>query len=233
MRSRQAPIPTGRPIDEMLLFDLAKNLLSQVDIDGRLFPCANLSLSVGSFEDGPTGNKGIGGFLVRGEEAKALASNLKDGRRYASPSEDIAPAVKRRKTESKGIDNFFMPADLSREPTEEDPPFFEQNEEDPEVPSEGLATDFTHAAGKAGLQSNLTDYFCPRCKTTVEDQAEHEDWHFAKDLQAEEQQTSNNAQATSDQFGPTASAVLGVKKTGKSGTSVKPLERGQKKLAFG
>ena len=58
MRSKQAAIPTGRPIDEALLFDLAKNLLGQVVVDGRAWPCSNLQLSVGAFEEGPAGNRG-------------------------------------------------------------------------------------------------------------------------------------------------------------------------------
>lgn len=71
-RSKQAPIPLGRPIDAPLLLDLAKSLLAHVVAEGRAWPCANLSLSVGGFEDGVTGNKGIGGFLVRGDEAKQM-----------------------------------------------------------------------------------------------------------------------------------------------------------------
>ena len=66
MRSRQAPLPSGRSIDEAVLFDIAKTLLAQIIVDGRAWPCSNLQLSVGGFEEGPTGNRGIGGFLVRG-----------------------------------------------------------------------------------------------------------------------------------------------------------------------
>lgn len=70
MRSRQAPIPPGRPIDEPMLFDIAKNLLGQIVVDGRAWPCSNLQLSVGGFEDGPTSNRGIGGFLIRERKRK-------------------------------------------------------------------------------------------------------------------------------------------------------------------
>jgi DNA polymerase eta len=97
-RSRQAPIPQGKPLSEVMLFDLAKNLLAQVVVDGRAWPCANLSLSVGGFEDGVTNNKGIGGFLVRGEEAKAMMST---GR-----SSTGEPPAKRRRTKGN-IANFF------------------------------------------------------------------------------------------------------------------------------
>ncbi|KAI8937924.1 hypothetical protein NX059_005607 [Plenodomus lindquistii] len=106
-RSRQAPIPQGKPLSETILFDLAKNLLAQVVVDGRAWPCANLSLSVGGFEDGITNNKGIGGFLVRGDEAKAMMSSTKHS--ITSSSSIREPAAKRRK---KGnIANFFGPKD--------------------------------------------------------------------------------------------------------------------------
>ncbi|KAL6710601.1 DNA-directed DNA polymerase eta rad30 [Coniothyrium glycines] len=99
-RSRQAPIPQGKPLSETTLFDLAKNLLAQVVVDGRAWPCANLSLSVGGFEDGITNNKGIGGFLVRGDEAKAMMST---GRLSGGGGE---PPRKRRKTKGN-IAQFF------------------------------------------------------------------------------------------------------------------------------
>ncbi|KAI4931697.1 hypothetical protein J4E85_004293 [Alternaria conjuncta] len=103
-RSRQAPLPQGKPLSETILFDLAKNLLAQVVVDGRAWPCSNLSLSVGGFEDGITNNKGIGGFLVRGEEAKAMLSS---GRATIGGGE---PPAKRRRTKGN-IANFFGPRD--------------------------------------------------------------------------------------------------------------------------
>ncbi|KAL5120843.1 DNA-directed DNA polymerase eta rad30 [Pleosporales sp. CAS-2024a] len=103
MRSRQAPIPLGKPLSEAILFDLAKNLLAQIVVDGRAWPCANLSLSVGGFEDGITNNKGIGGFLVRGEQAKATMST---GR----PSSTGEPPAKRRRIKGN-IAQFFGPKD--------------------------------------------------------------------------------------------------------------------------
>jgi DNA polymerase eta len=103
-RSRQASIPQGKPLSEAILFDLAKNLLAQVVVDGRAWPCSNLSLSVGGFEEGITNNKGIGGFLVRGEEAKAM---MLTGRDTSSGSE---PPAKRRRTKGN-IANFFGPRD--------------------------------------------------------------------------------------------------------------------------
>ena len=94
----------GRQITEDSLFDLAKNLLAQVVVDGRAWPCANLSLSVGGFEDGVTGNKGIGGFLVRGDEAKALAQ--REDSHGEERGTETPPPNKRRKVDG-GIGKFF------------------------------------------------------------------------------------------------------------------------------
>ncbi|KAF3007956.1 DNA-directed DNA polymerase eta rad30 [Curvularia kusanoi] len=99
-RSRSAQIPQGKPLSESILFDLAKNLLAQVVVDGRAWPCANLSLSVGGFEEGPKNNAGIGGFLVRGNDAKAIMSS----------DRGAEPSAKRRRTKGN-IANFFGPRD--------------------------------------------------------------------------------------------------------------------------
>ncbi|KAJ4338081.1 DNA-directed DNA polymerase eta rad30 [Didymella glomerata] len=99
-RSRSGQIPQGKTLSEAILFDLAKNLLAQVVVDGKAWPCANLSLSVGGFEDGPKNNAGIGGFLVRGDQAKAMMSSDRGGE----------PPAKRRRTKGN-IANFFGPRD--------------------------------------------------------------------------------------------------------------------------
>lgn len=102
-RSKQAPIPMGKTISEDILFDLAKNLLAQVIVDGRAWPCANLSLSVGGFEDGVTGNMGINSFLVRGEEAKAMrAASLQ-----REESSEKAPSKKKRRIKYGGTPIVF------------------------------------------------------------------------------------------------------------------------------
>lgn len=102
-RSRSAQIPQGKPLSEAILFDLAKNLLAQVVVDGRAWPCANLSLSVGGFEEGPKNNAGIGGFLVRGDDAKAMTTSDRAGE----------PPSKRRRTKGN-IASFFGPKDDKR-----------------------------------------------------------------------------------------------------------------------
>jgi len=152
MRSRQAPIPSGKPIDEAMLFDLAKTLLGQVVVDGRAWPCANLQLSVGGFEDGITGNRGIGGFLVRGDEAKALKLTSRD-LDHQSSGAYIEPGRKRRRLENGGIYRFF-PKESSKD--EQD----DTSDSDPGVFRPG----FTGADNKTGAA--IGDKACNRLKVT-------------------------------------------------------------------
>lgn len=108
-RSKSIPIPIGRAITEEGMFELAKHLLAQVIVEGRAWPCANLSLSVGGFEEGVQGNQGIGGFLVRGDDAKAL--------QMAQPKSEATPPppAKRRRVDEGGIARFFGSREESRE----------------------------------------------------------------------------------------------------------------------
>ncbi|KAL8945053.1 MAG: hypothetical protein Q9216_000037 [Gyalolechia sp. 2 TL-2023] len=119
MRSRQAPIPSGRAIDETLLFKIAENLLRQIIVDGRAWPCANLQLSVGGFEEGPTGNLGIGGFLVRGDEAKAVKHSLRNTQeRWSDPL--VSRPEKRPKSEHGAIQRFLSRQGTNHEGSDED-----------------------------------------------------------------------------------------------------------------
>ncbi|CAI7625488.1 unnamed protein product [Penicillium glandicola] len=113
-RSRQIPIPGSNAINENLLYDLANTLLRQVVADGQAWPCSNLSLSVSSFEDGVSNNKAIEGFLIRGDQAKALSHSSRPRDADNSPSEQ-APAEKRRKLDGDGDE-----PDSPQEPVEMD-----------------------------------------------------------------------------------------------------------------
>ncbi|KAI7642142.1 hypothetical protein KC319_g13185 [Hortaea werneckii] len=136
-RSKSTPIPLGRKITEDGLLELAKGLLAQVVVDGRAWPCANLSLSVGGFEEGVSGNKGIGGFLVHGEEARALRES-DDGRRGDSAVGDEMRSNKRRKVGGSdavggGIARFFgAPQPPSRQESKESEVEDSAGEEDAE-----------------------------------------------------------------------------------------------------
>lgn len=265
-RSKQAPIPSGKTIDEMSLFELAKNLLAQVIADGRAWPCANLSLSVGGFEDGPTGNHGIGGFLVRGEEAKAMMATSKDLPHDASHTN--VPAAKRRRVDDRGIQIFFAKREESKEDNADDhnfdsgPPASGQGEpleleeqheaevsEEIDVQQEqrrdsptflntvaipGHNPDETPGptSEASACSEALPSYACSRCRSSIPivKREEHEDWHFAKDLQVEEQRSISTERPSRR---PSTISFKPRSRGRPPAGGVSKAEKGQRKLAFG
>lgn len=249
-RSRQAPIQQGRKIDEASLFDLAKTLLGQIIMEGRVWPCANLSLSVGGFEEGVVGNMGIGAFLVKGDEAKAINSGSRDTK--AAQLLQEKPEKRRRLDSPAGIQRFFVKTEsldehdddfgaqdsvgVSDELAESKDigvgdndraatfALFDENERI------GLAT--SNETGSSALrQDQITNYLCERCNMPVdfEDVQSHQDWHFAKDLQDEDQGSPSHTLMTSATTGTKKITQNSNKK--KSGRA-RP-EKGQTKLPFG
>jgi DNA polymerase eta len=256
-RSRQAPIPLGKKIDEAALFELAKNLLGQIILEGRVWPCSNISLSVGGFEDGIVGNMGIGAFLVKGGEAKALTSNVREsGGTSTTESGQERPEKRRRLEAVTGIQKFFGKTDSTEEHDDEfgaqylpgNSPSAERGNADRDELERAAATlphDNEHEAtkfqqkttistGKSALnQQQITDCICTRCNETLEsadDLDSHQDWHFAKDLQDEE-----NGQFSGQ---PKAGTTSKTNKKPRTNTSKKKSarekpEKGQSRLAFG
>lgn len=247
MRSRQAPIPSGRPIDENLLFELSKTILGQIVVDGRAWPCSNLQLSVGGFEEGPTGNKGIGGFLVRGDEAKAMLASVRN---------DGQP-IKRRKVQDNSVKTFFAKAELSHEESGDysdatdgayrdhqiSSPHGVGEPQDEKTPAEcdqtRLGGDDEDGDSKllhhpSRLHSPVNSHLCDRCGAalSVESKEEHDDWHFAKDLQDDERPPI----PPETKPGSLDGIFLSTKKAGRpktNGLQVQKPEKGQRKLAFG
>ncbi|PNS17957.1 N-acetyltransferase eso1 [Sphaceloma murrayae] len=271
MRSKQAPIPTGKAIDEETLFNLAKNLLGQVVVDGRAWPCANLSLSVGGFEDGVKDNKGIGGFLVRGEEAKAMYSAKATPDREDSGTPP--PGKRRRIDEHGGIRTFFgahredttgseeyQEPDLEGEtegPGAFEPPPSAQPVANNSVTNLNTTTSAASAALSMASPSPRPDvhapiaskssntYLCDRCQKQIRklEMAEHEDWHFAREMQRElsrEERQERQEQQQQQQQNEVAkqTAIRHVQQTKPKGRGRPPgnalrSEKGQSKLAFG
>ncbi|KAI9733538.1 MAG: DNA-directed DNA polymerase eta rad30 [Cirrosporium novae-zelandiae] len=261
-RSRSAPIPLGKSIDEDLLFSLAKNLLNQVTADGRAWPCSHLSLSVGGFEDGISGNKGIGSFLVRGEEAKTMKESTQTN---DFPSTGNRPEKKRKLND--GISRFFVkqasPEDYeevdseavfgensmlsmpkgsallgsgAREPQPQDTgnnlEIFLESNRHQENSEADTATTLH--------QQPIDTYFCRDCKIemAITEKAEHEDWHFAQSLQ--NQETAHGISPS-----PIGGSSISRRNNGRipstskkrgrpagNGTKGK-VEKGQSRLAFG
>ncbi|KAM3416418.1 hypothetical protein BST61_g8014 [Cercospora zeina] len=254
-RSRSGPIPMGKTISEDILYDLAKSLLAQVVVDGRAWPCANLSLSVGGFEDGITGNMGINGFLVRGEEAKAMqAATLQ-----REESLEKGPSKKKRRIKTGGIPTVFAHkynswgSDVEDEdeqsPTPADDGYLNGEEEYLDVPTSAQPDDSIplwargHVSHTAATQATeeepgLRDsYTCERCNQRLSgaDRAEHEDFHFAQDLQKQTSPTRPPPKPV-PLAKPTPSSSSKAKGKGRgrpASSGVGPPEKGQRRLAFG
>jgi len=246
-KSRQGPIPSGKKIDEVGLFELAKNLLGQIILEGRVWPCANLSLSVGGFEDGISGNMGIGAFLVKGDEAKALQADARESSAGESGSE--RPDKRRRIDKSSGIKKFFAKTESTGEHDDDfgsqnlasDTPLADAEEAyqraSTSLPASHEATAAYNrsisATGTPALQQRpVTDYMCSRCDEAFEsadDLQNHQDWHFAKDLHDEDRGRPGQPSKPSTSVASKKPSVnLSRKKAGRG----RP-EKGQSKLAFG
>lgn len=250
-KSRQGPIPQGRPIDKDILLELAKNLLNQIVLEGKVWPCANLSLSVGGFDEGITGNMGISAFLVKGEEAQSLKRSSRDG--SIEPLNE-RPAEKQRKmNETLGIRQFF-----SKQATKStDEGFYQHSVSSPD---EVRGTSHMHAedvfsiapadaeerqsGGDHQMQDAIPPFICGRCKAGFDNAEElqcHEDEHLARDLQEEERGSRTFA------GNPRAPAGSALTASARSTTSrhttttpkrstdktKKKMETGQSKLKFG
>ncbi|EXJ62949.1 DNA polymerase eta subunit [Cladophialophora yegresii CBS 114405] len=230
-RSKQLPIPGGKKIDEASLFELAKTLLGQVIVDGRAWPCANLSLAVGGFEEGVSGNKGIDTFLLKGDEAKA-ALNLPSRSNTATPVPGDEQPSKRRKFDEgpPTIARFF-----SRDES------IGEGEDESGSEVQGVNSEHHDLASGNDVQchhdtqlhqSGIAMYLCKACHQSISesDRREHEDWHFARDLQAQDKPAVTSP-ANSRPPGPSGSKPKrGVGGTRGRGSKV---EKGQSRLPFG
>jgi DNA polymerase eta len=247
-RSRQVPIPLGKIIDEASLCDLAKTLLSQIIQEGRVWPCTNLSLSVGGFEDGITGNMGIGSYLVKGEEAKHLKSTMYDSEEISRTRPEkrqrldiTGPSVQRLfKTDSvEEHDEDFGAEGPAEDNTILKHKAFEFAED---INIEGQGRKVTwEGPGNLAVKSvklhqqSISAYLCDSCTKSfdfAEELQSHQDWHFAKALQEEDR----NQASVSIQ--PRPGSISGKKKLAMSGKktelgSSSRIEKGQSRLNFG
>jgi DNA polymerase eta len=247
-RSRQGPIPQGKIIDEASLFDLAKTLLGQIVQEGRVWPCANLSLSVGGFEGGIAGNMGIGSYLVKGDETKLMKRTMHD-------SEDVSRTKpeKRQRLDKTGlsVQRLFetdtveeQDDDFGAEGSVEDGIIHKTKalESTEDISFEGSSRkDSREGSGDLTVnsarqhQQSISAYLCNSCRKSFDSAEElqgHQDWHFAKALQEEDRnQATVSIQprpgSTSGKKKPTISG----KKTG-VGSSTR-IEKGQSRLNFG
>lgn len=240
-KSRSAPIPPGRSIDETTLYELASKILGQIITEGNVWPCAHLSLTVSGFEDTVTGNMGIGSFLVKGEEAKAIRANEERAEHELSTRPE-----KRQRTQAGGasIHRFFS----KRENTEEHGGLFgtqqptdesgDRNNAESSTTGMHQNPDLSSLPAPRDLgQFPMTYNVCQRCGESFESDESlqsHSDWHYAKDLQEEDRMSSHGPQARTSPAPASAQvrkkSVAG-KKSGNGGAG--KVEKGQSKLRFG
>ncbi|KIW17220.1 hypothetical protein PV08_04411 [Exophiala spinifera] len=238
-KSKQLPIPSGKKIDETILFELAKTLLGQVIMEGRAWPCANLSLSVGGFEEGVAGNKGIDTFLLKGEEAKAAIDTPPRSNTTTPNLEHSRPQKRRRVNDGPNITRFFARGESTEEANEsaeEDMIAQEHQLEETEDSNEVRRDEGPdRRLAPAMHERDIATYFCQQCQKPINesDRGEHEDWHFAKQLQAQEapivSEPTNSRPPGSVQTSRTKRGGTGSSSRGRGS---KP-QKGQSRLAFG
>lgn len=248
-KSRQSPIPQGKPINKDMLFELAKHLLNQIVLEGKVWPCSNLSLSVGGFDEGVTGNMGIGAFLVKGEEAQALKRSSREGSDDVSP--DRLPEKQRKTGKGPGIQHFFAKQIEKPEDEMASSEAITRVEGNHQMPHEHIKdsllgrdsssaeTGRHHLGGDSDLQEPMAENVCSRCKAEFEEAEDlqcHQDEHMARDLQEEEERGNRVFAGHPVTAPPTRFGNIGdrhMTATSKRPNKSKKAEAGQSKLKFG
>ena len=234
MRSRQAPIPTGRAIDEGFLFEIAKNLLGQIVVDGRAWPCSNLQLSVGAFEDGVTGNRSISKFLVRGQDAaeETLVHSKRPAKRPKIDLQNFPPKRNRGQETQDEIGNL-------EDPNEDDADVNANIKRDGtrlESRDERLAAEGAHRTPNAQAQtlnqaSSTVLWLCDRCsKHVASTREEHDDWHLASELQSQETSAASSSRPALED--PKHGAKQNLSRKTKGPLTQKGMEKHQGQLTF-
>jgi DNA polymerase eta len=133
------------------------------------------------------------------------------------------PDEKRRKLEDTGLKRFF-----SRPSDPETNLFSGVDEPEDET---ALSADQTMSNANPEEQEDPNVFSCSRCGKSLpdEEEEEHNDWHFAKDLEAQERQAARDNQTS--QLSNRAAPSNSRGKSSRGGRG-KP-EKGQTRLTFG
>ncbi|KAL5606313.1 hypothetical protein BROUX41_002728 [Berkeleyomyces rouxiae] len=73
-KSKGMSLPRGKTVSVEMLIEGCESLFASLFSGGCTWPCQHLSVTVSNFEEGISGNMGIGGFLVRGIKPKELSA---------------------------------------------------------------------------------------------------------------------------------------------------------------
>ncbi|RKF62444.1 N-acetyltransferase eso1 [Erysiphe neolycopersici] len=242
-RSRSCTLLPTRVIDEIGLFEMSKNLLSLIVEDGQIWPCTNLSLSIGGLEDGIMGNMNIGAYLVKGDDAMIMeARNSR-----LEPINHDHPEKRRRIETSTGIQNYFQRKHNNRlnvnEQINSNIGIIQKNDRnDCDYKQAGLVEFSVHLQNMQKKVSSIedshvfcqgSDLICTRCKEKLDSSnalQSHQDWHMAQDLQNEERK---NLLSLSKPSSPNLNAnTLTSSKKRKLPEKIKRIQ-GQSTLNFG
>lgn len=234
-KMRSVPIPLGRPLTKEVLMTLAGGLLKGAESEGKAYPCSGLSLQVAGFEEREVGNMGIAGFLIKGEQAKSA------NKERAENQQEEDRAVKRRRVD-EGIGRFFRNEFEDPEADNFDVLESEEGGDMMEIDVTTADTPTVKLLSSGGQPAGLLvsdppsyhTYACARCggEIPMQDQEEHEDWHFAKSLAEEDRAAAmeRGAASRNNKKKGNGPPKKGGAKGSKKGTG---MEKGQTKLAFG
>lgn len=240
VHSKSTSIPGGKMVTEDILYDLSSNLLNQVIAEARAWPCANLSVNVAGFEEGPVNNRAIDSFFTLGQSKPSAESSLP--KKVAEPLGDEERPAKIRKAAAKGIGSFFKrdspslaSSDNDKEIDDRSPPLF--STPDISTTKSPPDNDTTIPESHEEPSDQLYDgtFTCPRCNEQVlEDQREeHDDWHFAKDLEAQEARADQTSRNIAEQSSRRTASDRKKTGPGRPRAAAPRTEKGQKRLFFG
>ncbi|KAF1816747.1 putative sister chromatid cohesion protein [Eremomyces bilateralis CBS 781.70] len=197
-RSRQAPISSAKKaMTEDGLLNAGKGLLAQVVSEGRAWPCRHLSLSVGGFEDCVEENKGIGNFLLRGEEARMMNEEvLQRDKRWEEEGDEgynvtaIASvgtkSAKRKRPhgDTGALHKFLRPTSELFRPDLGSRSHAVHTNMSASIEMSGSHPKTSALPPSIGSRAENSGSPCPRCSTAISPSSkdEHADWHFASDL---------------------------------------------------
>ncbi|EFX05090.1 sister chromatid cohesion protein [Grosmannia clavigera kw1407] len=191
-RSRQMRIPRdGSPLDEEKLLRLGIALLDQAHRQDSVWPCPHLAMSLNGFEEPPAlGNKSIAAFFrlkaapeMQGDDGQDGQDgqddrDRQDDRGSTLDSQNDWPLAKRRRT-TPGVSAMFA---------EDDP-----SSERPAATSSAVSVSGSDAQRHSNDDTSTRTFRCDRCHdtsfATANQLQEHQDWHVARTLQAEERTT--------------------------------------------
>lgn len=111
-KSKQAPIPAVKTLDITVISNIAKTLLRSIEGEGKAWPCHNLSLAVGGFEEKESGVQGIKAFFqqpmtvpLQGESSVMEPDEDLSGDVLEEIHDDLLPNFKKPRLSMKSIEN--------------------------------------------------------------------------------------------------------------------------------